>query len=401
MSRPEQQGGRAALLHVVYDLIRGGSEGQCALTALHLARRGWSQRVAVFRRRGFFLEEVERHCGPVHEIRIRHLVASETWKEVRRLAAFLRDTGVGIVHAWDMDAVIFGGLAARIAGIPFVSSHRDTGEIYPWYKQVLRALVDRLASRVIANCQAAAASVRWRRWLHRDVEVVPNLLDLDRFDTESLEIFSRAESVPRGWNAVVVSRLDPEKDIVCAVEAVGRFYVGDGGKAVAPGRGPKVNLVVAGAGPEREALRAAAARWAIGDKVVLLGDVPDVPALLKHARVGLLLPQSNEGLSNAILEYMAAGLPVIATQCGGNSELVEHGVTGWLVPPRSPAAVSHFMARLLEDPDLAARMGQAARGQAEKFRPDIILPRLETLYCSIAGERTRGSGVPSQDSRST
>ena len=401
MGNPDQEIVRPTVLHIVYDLIRGGSEGQCALTAIHLARRGWRQRVAVFRRRGFFLEEVGRHCGPVHEIRIRHLISAETWKEVRRLAVWLRDSGVEIVHAWDMDAAIFGGLAARIAGIPFVTSHRDTGDIYPWYKLLLRAIVDRLASQVIANCQAAGKAVKWRRWLRRDVEVIPNLFDLDRFDVESQEIFSRVELIPRGWNAVVVSRLDPEKDVVCAVEAVGRFYVYGSRHDAGSRQSEKVHLLVAGDGPERQALKAAAARWAISDKVVFLGDVPDVPALLKHASVGLLLPQRNEGLANAILEYMAAGLPVIATQCGGNPELVEDGVTGWLVPPRSPAAVSYLMTRLQEDADLAVRMGQAARERVRKFLPERVLPRLERLYRSIAGESPVGSVARGHDSRAT
>ncbi|HDL77816.1 MAG TPA: glycosyltransferase [Lentisphaerae bacterium] len=384
MGHPDQEIVTPTVLHIVYDLIRGGSEGQCALTAIHLARRGWSQRVAVFRRRGYFLEEVERHCGRVHEIRIRHLLASGTWKEVRRLAAWLRESDVEIVHAWDMDAAIFGGLAARLAGVPFVTSHRDTGDIYPWYKLLLRYLVDRNAAAVTANCEAARDAIRWKRRVGERIHVIPNIFDVEEFDAQSREIFSRRECIPRGWNAVVVSRLDPEKDVECAVEALGRFYAIPAGRGQRLALSPRVNLLVAGEGPQRSRLMTKAREWAVTEHLVLLGEVHDVPALLKEAQAGVLLPRANEGLSNSIIEYMAARLPVVASDCGGNRELVQHGETGWLVPPRAPGAAYHFLKLLYTNRELARRMGERGRSRLARFHPENVVPLFERLYRSAA-----------------
>lgn len=377
------------VLHIVYNLIRGGSEGQCARVVLELARRGWQQEVAVFRREGFFLEEVERVCGPVYRLPIRSFREGSTWRAVRSLAVHIRESGVGVVHAWDMDAAIFGGLGAMLARVPFFTSHRDTGEIYPWYKLILRAFIDRLASVVTANCHAAAESIRWRKWLKREVVVIPNIFDLSGFDVEAREIFSRQEMVPRGWNAVCVSRLDPEKDIACAIEAVGRHWVTEAGKTENE-KGTGINLVIAGDGRLRPDLENLAAQWSLNGRVVFLGEITDVPALLKHCMAGLMLPRSNEGLSNAIMEYMAAGLPVIATDCGGNAQLVEHGVNGWLVPPRAPGVVYRYLEHLYRNREAATAMGQSGRKKVQAFVPEKIIPRFEALYREAGSQTVAG-----------
>jgi len=94
-----------------------------------------------------------------------------------------------------------------------------------------------------------------------------------------------------------------------------------------------------------------------------------------------VLPSRAEGMSNALLEYMAAGRPIVATAVGGNTELVEHGVHALLVPPDDPGALARAIDRLLADRPLACRMGAAARRRArERFGRESMVRRFEDFY---------------------
>lgn len=374
-----------AVLHLVYNLIRGGTEGQCARVAMEMHRRGYPHRVAVFRREGFFLEAVERACGPVFGVGIRRMARLETWKELRRLARYLRTHQFHLAHCWDADAAIFGSLAARMARVPFVTSRRDLGEIYPGYKLWLMSRADRRAAAVVVNADAIREKLLARGLPAQRVVKIPNLLDLNEFDELSRQPFSGRERLPHGRLVGYVTRLDPEKDVGTAIRAVFRLGL----------EFPDVYLVVAGSGPEREALErlagelaAASGKPGLRNRVVFLGEVTDVPAFLRHIEIGVLTPSRNEGLSNAILEYMAASKPVVATDCGGNREVVQEGVTGRLVPPRNFEAVAASLRELLRNPDLGARCGAEGRRTVERcFTSPRILPLFEDLYERICAPR--------------
>ena len=208
--------------HLVYDLIRGGTEGQCARVAMGLARRGGGHRVAVFIRRGFFLENVEKASGPVHEVAIRHLARFSTLREVWRLARWLRQEGVDILHAWDADAAVFGQFAARQAGVKLVTSRRDLGQIYPRWKLVLMQRADHAAMKVVANAEAVQNHFVAKGLPAAKIEVLPNLLDLDEFDDQARAHAGWADRLPPGRRMVVVNRLDPEKNTGVLIAALPR-----------------------------------------------------------------------------------------------------------------------------------------------------------------------------------
>lgn len=307
--------------HFVYDLIRGGTEGQCARTAAALQRtagKGERHRVAVFFRRGGLLEETERVCGPVKEVPIRHLLRRETADAVRDFAAWLRRERIGILHAWDADAAVFGQFAAELAGCRFVASRRDLGEIYPFHKRLLLARADRKAAKIVVNAQSIAE--RFRKT--GKTVLIGNLFDFAEFRAAAkARPFARESELPPGKRTVAVARLDPEKNMGTLLEALGRMD-GDAG------------LVVAGDGVERERLEARAAQLGVRDRVAFLGETDAVPSLLEKADAAALVPKANEGQSNALMEYLASGLPVLATDCGGNRELLEAAgpEAGVLVP---------------------------------------------------------------------
>lgn len=345
------------VVHLVNDLIRGGTEGQCVRIAMGLAKQGLPHRVAVFHRRGFFLDALEMACGPVREVPIRHLARLATVREVARFAKWLRQERVDILHAWDADAAIFGQFAARRAGVKLVTSRRDLGQIYPWHKMVLMRRADRMAARVVANAEAIRDHFVAQGLSAKKIEVLPNLLDLEEFDAQAAKLFSQAARLPAGRRLVVVNRLDPEKNTGLLIEALPTVR-----QAI-----PAAVLVVAGAGREMSKLRAKAAALGVAEAVCFLGEVLDVPALLGLCDVGALVPKSNEGLSNTVLEYMAAGLPVLATDCGGNRELVRDGETGRLVSVfAAPSEVAAAWIELLRDPVGAEALGKEGRARVER-----------------------------------
>ena len=358
--------------HLLYDLIRGGTEGQCARIAMGLARRGLPHRVAVFHRRGFFLEAVESACGPVREVAIRHVVRPATVIEVARFAAWLRRERIDLLHAWDADAAIFGQFAAQMAGVKFVTSRRDLGQIYPRWKLALMRRADRVAVRVVTNAEAVRDHFVAQGLAAAKVEMLPNLVDVEERDRLAETSFSLTARLPSGRRLVVVNRLDPEKNTGLLIEALPRVReeISD---AV---------LVIAGDGPEMPALRAQAEALGVREAVCFLGEVVDVPALLAQCEAGALVPNRNEGLSNTILEYMAAGLPVLATDCGGNSELVNDGETGALVAvDASPQQVAETWRRMIGDRSAARFMGAKGRQKVSSgFSPEVALCRFEAFY---------------------
>lgn len=357
------------ILHVVWNLIRGGTEGQCARVALELARRGVPQRVAVFRREGFFVEAVEQAVGPLHEIPIRRMASVQTVRAVRDLARFIRAESIDWVHCWDADADIFGPIAARWARKPFITSRRDLGQIYPGYKLWLMHRSDRRARAVVVNADAIRRQALARGIDGDKIVLIPNILDVAEFD--ALSGAETYEHLKPARNVVMVARLDPEKDAMTFLRAAHR---------IAP-RFADARFVLAGDGPERPALEAFVREQGLTDRVILLGDVTDVPALLARCHVGVLVPRANEGLSNTILEYMAARLPVVASDCGGNRELVRDRENGLIVPVGDVEQTADAMARFLADNGLAHTCGRHGRSRVEQeFRPSVIGDRFLDVY---------------------
>jgi glycosyltransferase involved in cell wall biosynthesis len=150
-------------------------------------------------------------------------------------------------------------------------------------------------------------------------------------------------------------------------------------------RFPNAVFEIAGEGEQRAALEQLHTQLGLGDRFVLRGSVTDVPAFLRSIDLAVL-PSHSEGMSNALLEYIAAGLPVVATDVGANAKLIEHGVSGLIVPPRDESALAEAVVRLLEDPSLAARFGAAARQRVEQdYSRDAMRRRFERFYQQLVG----------------
>lgn len=365
------------VLHIVYSLIRGGTEGQCARVAIGLARRGCEQRVAVFRREGFFLSSVEAVCGPVCEIRIRHLIRIATYTRVRALARHIKEAGVHLVHCWDADAAIFGAMAARIAKVPFVTSRRDLGEIYPPHKLWLMSRADARASAVVVNAEAIGGRLVDQGLDRAKIFRIPNVLDVEEFDLLARGAATGCDDLQEGAQIIVsLARLDPEKDVGLLIDAFSKIA----------DRHSSAFLVIVGDGPERGRLEALAGGCGLLGRVRFLGDVDHIEPIVKRCAVGVLVPRRNEGMSNAILEYEAAGIPVIATDCGGNRELLDNERCGRIVPPGDAGAVARTLDWMLSHDVETRKMGAAGRRRVESLHEvGVVLNEFQRLYGEVCG----------------
>jgi sugar transferase (PEP-CTERM/EpsH1 system associated) len=178
-----------------------------------------------------------------------------------------------------------------------------------------------------------------------------------------------------------VGRMDPVKDQLTLVRSFERLV------ELVPAHKERLRLVHIGDGPmSAEIERFVAGSAEIKDLVWLPGARDDIPELLRAMNV-FVLPSLGEGISNTIIEAMACGLPVIATNVGGNIELVEQGVTGQLVPPADPEAMAQALARYLTDPKSMKIHGDAARARVKR---DFSLSRMVEQYVGVYDEVCSG-----------
>jgi glycosyltransferase involved in cell wall biosynthesis len=139
-------------------------------------------------------------------------------------------------------------------------------------------------------------------------------------------------------------------------------------------------LVLVGEGALRARCQALLEQAGVADRAWLPGERSDVPALMRGLHL-YVLPSRAEGISNTILEAMASGLPVVATQVGGSAELVEHGHTGYLVPPGHPPALTEAILQLIESPDVTRGLGLAGRERTLRlFSLNGMVQAYDSLY---------------------
>ncbi len=379
----------------------GGTERQVVNLVRMLDRSRFEPAFGCLRRWGHFLSDIERQHIPVAEYPISKLYMPGTFRQQFRLAQDMKRDRIQIFHSYNFYANVFSIPAARMAGVPVViASIRDTGLGITPAKLRLHNMVCRLADCVLVNAEAV------RQWLiglgyrPEKIRVIHNGLDPSAFECPGNTEGLRQElGVPQAVPLVVVlARLVPSKGIESFIEAA----------AAVNRRFPDARYVIVGDlyshnsdgtigidGSYMESLQHLATSLGIGERVIFTGFRSDVAALLSQAAVSVLPSLSGEGLPNALMESMAAGVPVVATRVGGSAEVVgEDGTAGLMVPPRDPRALANAMISILENRELAERLGQAARQRMrERFSLEHMVRQTENLYVGML-DRALGDGKP-------
>ncbi len=374
MRRPD----KIRLLKMLTNFHIGGTERQVANLALGIDASRFDLHLACLRHSGELLEELKTLRVPRPEFRIGSLYSPKTFWQAMRLARYVRRNLIQIVHSYGFYPNVFAVPAAKLAGASIVvASIRDTGDALSPLQRRIQKMVCRLADCVLVNAEAIREKLIEQGYDPAKIVVIRNGITLSRFAKEQRGATLRQElGLPLSAQLVIVfSRLNRLKGIQYFLEAA----------IILAGRFPDARFLVVGDGANRKELEEQACRCGLGQRTVFTGFRGDIPELLSEAAVSVL-PSLSEGLSNSLLESMAAGVPVVAARVGGNPEVIEHGVTGLLVPPRDATALATATGRLLEDQDLAASFGEAGRRRvAELFSVERSVRETEHLYQRLVG----------------
>jgi glycosyltransferase involved in cell wall biosynthesis len=294
-----------------------------------------------------------------------------------RLAKLYRQLRPDLVHHIALKPILVGGMAARLAGVPaIVNAPTGLGFVFSSDRllaKLLKPLVSLLLRITLSpkNAQVIFENPDDLAELEQLGMIRPGAATLIRGAGVDIEHFAQAPEPPPPVRVILIARMIREKGVADFVEAARLLREQ---KIVA-------EFVLVGApdpGNPNTVTEAELRGWEADGLVTWLGPRKDIAQLLRGAHIACQPSSYREGLPKSALEAMASGKPLVATDIPGCREAVVDGQTGLLVPPRNPAALAAALRRLIEAPELRAKMGAAARLRAEQYFADAIICR-ETL----------------------
>lgn len=329
----------------------------------------------------FGVDEWARSMGVCYtEIREQHSFDPTIWPALRSL---VRTRSIDIVHAHDYKTNLLAWMLGRAEGvIPLSTVHGWTGHsrrerlfYYPLDKRVLA----RFPRLIAVSSEIREELVRCGTSMDR-VSVVLNGIDHLKFTRDATRSSLIREQLGIGGDAIVVGavgRLEPQKRFDLLIEAVAQLRTCE----------PRLHLLIAGEGSERPLLERRIAERGIGAVCALLGHCVDVAGV--HHAFDLFVQSSEyEGTPNAVLEAMAMGTPLVATDVGGTAELVIDGVHGLIVPPGDVGALMDAVSRALHDPAAMQARAGAARARIEsELTFEQRMQRVEHVYQELFAAR--------------
>lgn len=366
------------ILHFLAERGYSGGEVQLRYTLEHLQRRGHDNRL-VLQPGARFAAVAEEFGIPVDEVRMRNSLDPLAWWQ---LGAAVRRHTPDLVHFTCSRSHKLGAVACRLAPrtARIVTRRMD----YPQrWGGVSRWLYARGVDAAVVISEGVRAQLLRVRVPEERIHLIYEGIDPDHFGSLQDGRAAARQRLGLPADAVVV---------VCAASLTWRKGQVHLLRAFAQlaGRFPEARLVLAGDGPEREALEAARTELGMEDAVLLPGRIAaeDCLAVADVAAMPSLL----EGLSVACLEAMATGLPVVASRVGGLPESVADGVTGLLTQPGDEAALAEALARFLADAELRHDMGAAGKVRArEKFSASEMAEKTEKLYVELVARVGRAT----------
>ena len=307
---------------------------------------------------------------PILRLGVRKLLHLSSIRKAWTLVRFIRNHRIDVMQAHFPDSTYFGVPAAHLAGVPrVVRTRRDLGYWMGPLDRRLGRLYNHLVDATLVNSQNVREGVlRDERPRPETVVVMENGVDLKRF--ESIPPLGSVRNFGGPRRVGLVANLHAVKDPELFVRTA----------ALVAASHADVSFALAGEGALRPHLEGLAQELGMAESVQFFGSVNDVPAFLGGLEIAVLCSRS-EGLSNALLEYMAAGRAIVATAVGGNVELIEDGVHGLLVPPGDPVRLAAAIDRLLTDDVLARSLGESARRRVEeRFSLEVKTRELQEFY---------------------
>lgn len=378
---------RVKVMKVMTAYFSGGTEGQVLKLSRSLDARQFDLQFACLRKWGDILPEFEKLNTPITEFRIKNLYSPQTFLQQLRFASHLRENRIQIVHSYNFYSNLFAIPAARIANIPVVlASIRDRGVYLTPAQKIAQKWVCSFADKILVNADSIRDWLLEQGYQEDKILVIKNGIDLALYDTDRNDGRLRTElAIPADVPVVVMmSRLNAQKGVEDYIKAAAMVHQTH----------PDVHFLIVGAKVHYEdqvftedqqylqGLYKMVEDLGIKHRVIFTGHRADTPAVLAQAAISVL-PSYSEGLSNTLLESMAAGIPSIATNVGGNPELIHDNVNGLLIPPQAPEQLAVAMETILDNQALAKRFGEQAKQMAvDNFSLTKMTAVTEALYLS-------------------
>jgi len=368
---------------LVDSLRVGGTEVQAVELARRLDPTRYRVTLACLRARGPLLEKLRDSAISVSEFYPQGGVDSPRGiYQLVRFARFLRRERFDIFHSHDLWSNLMGIPAAWLARVPVIISSRRDLAPFDWYQTRRRPWLRRiqsLSTTVVVNAAAIRDQlIEEEDWPAQKVRVIHNGIEVGQFANAPHD---RERLFPgTAGNKLIVMVGNMHSDVkghaylIAAAPSVLREF-------------SRTRFVLVGDGEKRIQFQRQVAERGLESSFIFFGSRRDVPEILASCDIGVL-PSIAEGLSNALLEYLAAGLPVVASRVGGNREIVDHEQTGLLVPAQAPESLAAAILQLLRDPEKARAL--ARRGQdyvRRNFSFEHLLSDVDALYVELLTQR--------------
>lgn len=367
-----------SLFLMINNFETGGSERQFAALAKNLSPSKFQTHLGCVNPRGPLADQLENVARfPLGK-------SLFSWKSLRtrlNLRRHLRRNNVQVAHAFDFYANLTLIPAARLARVPVViGSHRQLGDLMTAAQFRAQAAAFRWCDAVVCNSQAAADRLATAGLPREKLALIGNALPAAAFEPAPPALPRRSDGNLRvGMIARMNAHYKNHAGFLRIAAEICKHM-------------PDVEFVLAGDGPLRPEIERQAAALGLAERVIFLGDRRDISAVLASIDVAVLTSDS-ESLSNVILESMAAGLPVVAYNVGGNVELVDplaKDQRGALVAAGNERGFANAILHLLSETNLRRQQGENARRFVEEnFSLGRILRRYEDLYTTLLERKGR------------
>ena len=369
---------KPAVLQLIDSFHQGGSERQALQLTRLLAESGkFRVHLACLSPEGSLRATIEDlGLGEIPSFPLNSFYDANAVRQLRRFVQWLKSSDIDIIHTHDFYTNVFGMAGGALGRLPVrVASMRETAGMRTSTQKKVQQVAYSLADHVVANSNAVKQTLIAAGTPAEKITVVYNGLDSARLIPR---VTSRAEILSllglcdenRRFVSIVANMRHEVKDYPMLLRAARRVVEAE----------PEAAFLLAGEGELTDSLRALAAELGVEQSTYFLGRCERVAELLNISEICVLSSKA-EGFSNSILEYMAAGRPVVVTNVGGASELVTEGETGYLVASGDDAGMASRIISLLADPARVKAMGENGKQVVkEKFSCEAQLARTEGLY---------------------
>lgn len=390
-------GNKITILYLI-DRLRGfgGTEKHLFQLIKKLDRKKFATIVCPLRFDADFLKIFEEEGAKVICLPLKRIYGISGIKQAAKLYQIIKKYKVDIVQSFNVDSDIYGTIIAKLAGASvMISSRRDLGTYRKNRQLRVLELTNRYVSHFLAVCDEVALVTAETENVPREaITTIYNGIEkenLAKVDPSKSAILRKKFNIrPNDFVVGNVSHFRPEKGHGVFFDAIRQLRA----------QIPNLRVILVGDGPLRPGFQRDIENEGLASRVFFAGYVTDVVNYLALMDVCCLTPVSNEGFSNALLEQMALGMPVIATDIGGNREAIEHGISGLVVPPNDAKALADAMKELYCDVEKRKAMGIHARDRVlANFTIENMIRRMEDFY--INAMKLYGNGYKAEVAKSS